>query len=253
MIYKIPPKSWSKRQAILILDSDSAERLYEQPDGREIILDRELCVLTPPFDRRNKIVRDLIDNALDKPGIMLGQNPFYRNRYEDVLKIPQKFAIEKYFIFSSLCRFLGAKEVIIKEIEKNTDLMEEILRFDGEIYDSEFDSNLIKEKNDEVYRKLDIRLTFKGEKPDIEEAKSLLQRTHLINAPEMYSLIEMRKGQKNPLQSSRFVLNLSDETNNILQFIGNLRIPRFLTKIKTNYDKIVSEKKEYKLTLLVKF
>lgn len=250
----IPPEHWSKRQAILILEQDKIDLLYEIPEGKELLLNSECCILTLPLDENNKTVQELINSNLDKEGAMLVQNPFYRDRYEELPEISQKFAMEKYFIFSALCRYLGAKEVIVEEFEIRKNTVTQKVNLDGKVNITKFDTELKKEINDEVFQKLNINLTFPGGEPDIEAACSLLQNTRLITKnPEMYSLIEMRKGKNNRLKSSQVMLNLSEETNSIFQFIGTLNLPNYLTKIKIHYENALTEKSEYTLKMLVTF
>ncbi len=248
----VPPNQWSRRQGIIILDPDDLDRLYDE-GGKDIIRNREISALITPLDKNNEVVRNIIDAGLDREGVMLMQNPFYPDRYEEMSKAPQKFALEKYFITSTLCRHLGAKKITIEEIEKRTSSRVQTLKLEGRIAGGSGGITGQKEELDEVLRKLEMYHEFPGGEPNIKEAEDLLRRTRLIHDVELYTLIEMRKGTENRVQTRRLTIDLSDETNNLFQIIGNVSIPQYLTKIKASYKQVNNEKTEYRLTVLVEF
>lgn len=248
----IPPEHWSKRQAILILEQDQIDLLYETPDGKDILFNSECCILTLPLNKNNKIAQELIDHNLDKEGTVLIQNPFYKDRYEELSNIDQKFAMEKYFIFSTFCGYLGAKKVEVEEFEncKNTAIQK--ARIDSTVNVARLDNGLKKEIDDKFFKSLNVNLTFLGGEPDLEAASNLLKKTGLIaKSPEMHSLLEMRRSRVNQLKSSQVMLNLSEETNGILQFISSLNSLKYFVKF--NYEQMIKEKKEYALKVSVTF
>lgn len=247
-----PPEHWSERQAILVLEQDQIDLLYEAPDGKNILLNSECCILTLPLNENNKIAQELIDHNLDKKGAVLIQNPFYRDRYEELPNIDQKFAMEKYFIFSTFCGYLGAKEVKVEEFEIYNNTATQKVHIDSTESVTRLDNGLKKEINDKVFKKLNVNLTFSGGEPDLEAAFNLLKKTGLIaKSPEMYSLLEMRKSRANQLKSSQVMLNLSEETNRIFQLISSLNFLKYFSEV--SYEKTLKEKKEYALKVSVAF
>ncbi len=246
------PAHWSKRKAVIVIDKDDLPHLQMEDDG-SILLNKEVSVLTHPLDENDKIIQNIIGSGLDAPGDMLLQNPYYPNQYEVLDKAPQQFALQRYLIFSTLCGHLGAKEVIIEEVEKRTSSRVQQLKVEGKIGIGSGNITGQKEDLESMLRKMTLSHDFTGGKPNIEKAKAWLRRTRLINDVEMFTLIEMRENQDNPVKTRKMTLDLSDETKQLFKVIGGLVIPQYLTTIKGSYEKVVSEKTEYKLIVTVNF
>lgn len=243
------PELWSRRQAIILVDPNDVDSL----SGSDLFFNREISVITLPLDRKNRLARHIIGSGLDRRGVMLMQNPFNPERYVETSQAPQKFALEKYLILTMLCGHLGAKKVTIEEVEKRTRSRTQLHKLAAKASITSGKLTTQQEELDEVLRKLEVEHEFPGAEPNFAEAEALLQRTRLGNDVEMHSLIEMRRGITNPVQRRRTVIDLSDETKRIFDLVGKIKIPQYLTEIEGGYNRIVREKAEYALAILVEF
>ena len=64
---------------------------------------------------QQRLVQDLVDSGLVRPGAVLIQSPFDKNTYENSMQAVERFALEKHLHFSTLCMYLGAREVTVEQ------------------------------------------------------------------------------------------------------------------------------------------
>ncbi len=285
MIYKnTPPKEWTKRKIIIILDEDKVDMLYESREAEEFVNNPEMCILSLPLNKNDKVVQELIESNLDKEGLILVQNPFYRDRYTEISNI-QDFPLGKYLIFTQFCRYLGAKEVKIEEIDIiETNIKKEIkasLEGGGHVSGSvkgieggigsniKTRMDLIHEKDRELVRNLFLQASFFEGKTDIKAAHKLLEDIPILkNDLQIYHLFQLRNGETNRLQSIQISLNLTKETKELISFISSIGgkidlLGKILSKIgfsimfnfSVNLENTLREleKKEYFLKISLNF
>ncbi|GEM_PF-3189605 len=243
------PDGWSRRQAIVLVDPNDVDSL----SGSDLLFSREISVITLPLDPKNRLAHNIIGSGLDRRGVMLMQNPFDPDRYVEMSQAPQKFAVEKYLVLSMLCGHLGAKKVTIEEVEKRTSSRTQRHKLTTKAPVASGKLETQQDEIDEVLRRLEVEHEFSGAQPDFAAAESLLQRTRLANDVELYSLIELCRASNNRVQRRRMVIDLSDETKRIFDLVGKIKIPQYLTEIEGGYNRIVREKAEYSLSVLVEF
>lgn len=249
------PDDPSVRKAILVLQQHDLEKCAYEPGAAQSLLDEEAYVLQFPVRPQGELsmaLRNIVDSGLARPGTMLVQNPFEPDTYEEASLAPQRFALAKHMYFSSLCMHLGAKEVIVEQIDLRTRTGKTSIDAQGERHGVKGQVSVEAEELERFRAQMNLRDEFAGGPPDIAAADLLLRRTGLLADPNMRTLLEMRRDGANQLLSRKLVLNLSNEAKSNLNVVGRLKIPAFV-KLSVEYDRIVQEQQDYTLTVFVRF
>lgn len=249
------PDDPSRRKAILILSAYDIEKCAYEPDAARALLDEEAYVLPFPLlkqDKASLALRNIVDAGLARPGHMLVQSPYDVEAYEEAALAPQRFALAKHMYFSTLCMHLGAKEVVVEQIDLHTRSGKTELDVKGERSGGSAQVSVETEKLEQFRAQLNLRDEFEGKTADIEAAERLLRRTGLLADSNMRNLIEMRRDGVNRLKARELVLSLSSESRNNLNVVGRLKVPAFV-KLSADYDRVVKEHQDYTLTVVVRF
>lgn len=249
------PDDPSVRKAILVLQQHDLEKCAYEPGAAQSLLDEEAYVLQFPVRPQGELsmaLRNIVDSGLARPGTMLVQSPFEPDTYEEASLAPQRFALAKHMYFSSLCMHLGAKEVIVEQIDLRTRTGKTSIDAQGERHGVKAQVSVEAEELERFRAQMNLRDEFAGGPPDIAAADLLLRRTGLLADPNMRTLLEMRRDGANQLLSRKLVLNLSNEAKSNLNVVGRLKIPAFV-KLSVEYDRIVQEQHDYTLTVFVRF
>ncbi|ALG70966.1 hypothetical protein VY88_04080 [Azospirillum thiophilum] len=249
------PSDPGSRKAILVLQRHEVERCQYEPGAERTLVDDETYVLPLPLpvgEDSPQALRNLSEAGLLRPGAMLVQSPFNVDTYEEAYLAPQRFALAKHMYFSVLCRHLGATEVSVEQITLSTSKGEQSLDMKGSRLGAEGSVKGKAEDLAKVLSQMDLHDEFTGGPPDVTAAERLLRRTGLMGDPNMRSLIEMRRDGANQIKSRRVKVNLSSEAQSTLSVVGRLEVPKFV-KISADYKRVVQERHDYQLTVLVKF
>ena len=242
-----------RRKTVFVLNQTDIDALRFEEDGPELLLNQETYILPYPPQQSAPVVQDLINSGMARPGTVLIQSPFDKDIYQSSTQAVELFARDKHFYFSRLCRYLGAREVTIEQIDfKSTE--------DREVWSLKSDVPLRgsgdgKIKNEELasfQSKLTLKDKFSGGAPDVLAARELLRKTGLLGDANMRSLLDMRQGSNNQLTSRELQLNVTAETQGNLNVLANLTVPAYLS-LEAGYDRHVREQTQFTLTIKVDF
>lgn len=249
------PTDPCRRKAILVLQKHDIEKCAYEPEAAETLLDEEVYIL--PYPDQNKqynsiALQNIYASGLASPGSVLIQSPFDPDNYEEATLATQRFALEKHMYFSKLCLLLGAKQVIVEQIDLQTRSTKLSINANGEITGKKEGVELESSELENLRSQMDLCDNFTGGIPDIQAAENLLRKNGIWSDPSMRNLVEMRREGANQLLSRKLTLNLSSESKKNLKVIGNLALPKFI-KLSADYNKVISQQLDYTLTVLVKF
>jgi hypothetical protein len=249
------PDDPSRRKAILVLQQHDIEKCAYEPGAAQALLDEEAYVLQFPLRAQGEVpaaLRNITDAGLARPGNMLVQSPYDANTYEEAALAPQRFALAKHMYFSTVCMHLGAKEVIVEQIDLRTRSGKSTLDVKGERFRGSAQVTVEAEDLENFRAQMNLRDEFEGGPADVVAAERLLRSTGLWADANMRTLIEMRREGGNQLKTRKLVLSLSSEAKSNLNVVGRLRVPAFV-KLSAEYDRVVKEQHDYTLTVVVKF
>lgn len=250
------PDDPSRRKAILILKQHDIEQCAYTPGAMQLQLDEEAYVLQFPIRSQGEVplaLQNIFDAGLARPGSILVQSPFDAESYEEASLAPQRFALAKHMYFSTLCMYLGAKEVSVEQIDLSTRAGKISVNSKGERLGGSAQVSVKAEELKRFCAQMNLRDEFEGGHPDIAAAEKLLRRTGLLADPNMRTLLEMRRdGMNNQLLTRKLTLSLSNEAKSNLNVVGRLKVPEFVT-LSVEYDQVVKEQHDYTLTIIVRF
>lgn len=249
------PNDPSSRKAVLVLSQHDIERCGYERDAAHALLDHEAYVLTFPLRTHGDppvALQNIIDAGLARPGNMLVQSPYDLDSYEEAALAPARFALAKHMYFSTLCMQLGAKEVVVEQIDLRTRSGKSTLDVKGERLEGSAQLRVESEELEKFRAQMHLRDEFEGGPADVAAAERLLRRTGLLGDPNMRTLLEMRRDGANQLKTRKLVLSLSSEAKSNLNVVGRLKVPTFV-KLSAEYDRVVREQQDYTLTVVVRF
>jgi hypothetical protein len=249
------PSDPSSRKAVLVLQEHDIEKCAYEPGAAQALLDEEAYVLQFPLRTQGEIpvaLQNIVDAGLARPGNMLVQSPYDIDSYEEAALAPQRFALAKHMYFSTLCMHLGAKEVVVEQIDLRTRSGKSTLDVKGERLGASAQVSVETEELEKFRAQMHLRDEFEGGPADVAAAERLLRRTGLLADPNMRTLVEMRRDGANQLKTRKLVLSLSSEAKSNLNVVGRLKVPAFV-KLSAEYDRVVKEQQDYTLTVVVKF
>lgn len=237
-----------------MLSEHDFERCSYEAEGAKSLLDEQLAVIQYPvaISAASPLALQNIDQLDPGPGVMLIQSPFEPDIYEDAATAPERFALDKYIIFSELCQRLGAKAVVVNhvKVERQQDTLS--TKVSGERPIGSIEGNIDRELTRKFSEQMTMTLKFSGSSADIAGAQQLLQSRNLTRDSCMSSLIEMRKEGPNQLMSRKLVINLSSETKKNLSIAARITVPGFVS-LGIDYKTTSSRQLDYVVTLDVQF
>jgi hypothetical protein len=249
------PNDPSSRKVVLVLQEHDIEKCAYEPGAARSLLDDETHVLQFPLRTQGDIpvaLQSIVDAGLARPGNILVQSPYDSNSYEDASLAPQRFALAKHMHFSTLCMHLGAKEVVVEQINLHTRSGKSALNVEGERLGTTAQASVEAQELEKFGAQMHLRDEFEGGPADIKAAEHLLRRTGLLADPNMRTLVEMRREGTNQLKIRKLVVSLSSEAKSNLNVVGRLKVPAFVN-LSAEYDRVVKEQQDYTLTVVVKF
>ena len=247
------PNEPHRRKTVLVLDQQDIDSLRYKEGGADLLLNEEAYILPSSLQESNPVVQDLVDSGLVRLGAVLIQSPFDKNIYENSTQAVERFALEKHMHFSTLCMYLGAREVTVEQIEHKNIEGEKTYSIGGGV--PMRGSGDVKIKNKEVaslHRQLTLKDTFAGGSPDVQAARKLLKQTGLSGDANMCALIDLRQNPNNLLKRREIRLNVTSEVKRNLNVLANLNVPAYLS-LESGYDRHVLEQTEFTLTVKVDF
>lgn len=249
------PDDPNRRKAILVLTQHDIEKCYYEPGAARSFFDEEVFVLPFPVQIQIQLhpaMKNILDSGLANPGVVLVQSPYEPNTYEDVSQAPVRFALAKHMHFSTLCMYLGAKEVTVEQDDQKARTDVKSIKTNGNYRGIKGDATLESEELSRLRSQLSLHNEFTGGKADVVAAEKLLRSTKLWGDPNMMSLVAMRQNSNNELVSHKLTINLSSETKRCLNVVGRLSVPTFV-QLSADYKSVVQKQHDFTLTVIVKF
>ena len=84
-----------RRKAIFVLDRPEIDLCEYKEGGPDLLLNEEIHILEYPLQDASRIVQDIVDRGLVRPGAVLVQSPFDGDRYESAMEARKLFALGK--------------------------------------------------------------------------------------------------------------------------------------------------------------
>lgn len=246
------PDNPYKRELILVLTQTDVERLEYEPEGHKIWTNDAVSVLSASSDADNPLVRQLRSANLVRPGKVLLRSPYHQDQYEELDVVTERFPLDKYMLFSSLCQLLGAKRVKVNQVEDASEKVILKADADGTYKGVGAELEATNERHKRLERGLTLSNQFSGGKASPKEATDFLKDYGLWHDNGMKYLVDMRKRENNPLEKYELVINLSQETQNKLDIAASLNVPVFLG-IDADFSKYQESTYQYEVTIEVEF
>lgn len=249
------PRDPGNRKAVLVLRDHDIEKCSYERGAAQVLRDEEVYILQWPLRAEREsstALQHIVDAGLARPGHMLVQSPYNAEIYEEATLASQRFAIDKHMYFSELCKHLGAKEVLVEDIQEGSRSEECGVDLGAGRLGTTAQVGGKLDRLTKLRAQMSLRDEFEGGAADITAAEELLRRTGLLADPSMSALIKMRQGGRNQLKTRQLMLSLSTETKSNLKVVGRFKVPAFL-KLSAEYDRVVEEQKDYILIVTVRF
>lgn len=245
------PEEPHRRKTVLVLNQTDIDALNFKEGGADLLLNDEVYILHSSLKESNPVAQDLIDSGLARPGAVLIQSPFDKNRYENSQQAVERFALDKHLLFSALCSLLGAREVTVERIERKNTEGKETVSFRGSSFIGSTGAETENEDLASFCGKLTLHDKFQGGSPDVPAAEEHLRKSGLLGDTDMRSLIDLRRNPNNPLTSRDINLNMTSEVKSNFKVLANLDL--FFLSLEAGYDRQVREQTEFILRVKVDF
>lgn len=174
------------------------------------------------------LLRDLAAKGLLRPGQILVQSPYDPSKYFRATDARVNASEEKHFIFTQLCRLLGATRVTQEVVERHEE--KGVHKLSAEAGKGAFKFKL--SGQDQAETRLASRIAlddrYAGHPADIEAAKALLAKQGLLGDPFLRSCVDARSGG-NELTSRTWTVELSEEVEHKLALAARLVKTKLVT------------------------
>lgn len=241
------------KEVIIVLSEQEINRLEFDKVGRTLLANDDIFVLSIDQLKTNKLIENLRLKGLFRRGLVLAKSPYGENSYEEIANASYAFAIEKYMYFSQLCNLLGAKEVIVKRLDKITRTRVRSLNLIALLATQIQEVSIADKDLSKLQSQINIKDVFTGGKPKIKDARALLETKNLLGDSNMVSLLEIKQQFDNRIISRELTLNLSNESKRIIDIAGKIKLPNFLSEITSSFHSAIKNSAEYALTIDIKF
>ena len=234
------PDRPTERVVVYVLDTIDIERM-EYDDALDPRLTYAAVTDAAVVDPRDSLQNDLLRQGLLVPGNTLVQNPYRPQQYAAIADADEKFALDKFFIFSLLCQRLGAQAVRITALEQTRKGRRRKVAVEGGnvFTGAQAGAKKLSAAAEAILSQTDLSDTFAGAAPDIEAAEDLLHRHALGEDPMLRSLLDSRAHLANPHKTRHVSVDLSRETVRILAMAAEVKTPAFF-KLQADASKIES-------------
>lgn len=238
---------------IFIFDPDKIKRLELDDSGRKLLRSKDVRIVRYDPQNKNEFQEYLDSRGLYQRNSVLIRSPYDKDNFQQSADAQLAFAIEKYMCFTLFCGLLGAKEVYVEQIVEENSLGK--VNYDLRANSLEAKGNLSYENSQVgmLKSRIESHHIFTGGRPQIIEAEDLLRTRRLLGDGSMKSLLEMRRQEINPIQSSKLNIKLSTESKNILKAVGNIEFPLYLTDLAGEMNRHRERTSDFTLTVTVNF
>lgn len=224
-VVDVLPKQPSERRVVIVLERTGFERLDYDHRARQLIKPGVAAMRWPP-EESDELAVSLDAQGLAVPGAVLMQSPYAPTSYV----LPDEdaaihLALEKASTFVSLCCYLGAKRVLLRQVRDESSGVE--LSADGGVTAKGVRGKLGggSKQMRQLKESMSLSATFSGGPPDVPLARSLLQGRRLDHDPVFASLVERCEYAENRQVSESVKFSVSDEVNRTLNFVLDLELP----------------------------
>lgn len=243
---------------MVVLDENTInECLYDMsPDDRAFLFDAQSHVVQYPLspdEPDSLVLQNIMDADLLKPGSVLLQSPYDRNQYVEVTQAQDHFAVEKLRHFSRLCQYLGARSVVVEQVEVSTESSSVVHELNGKTPVADFGVKVDNKQSGSLARRFSINTSFRGGVSNTEAAEKYLRSKQLWGDIVMRSLVEQCADQENRILEQKVTLSLSSESKRSLGVVAKLKLPAKGLGLTAGYLSSVESSQEYTLTLTVSF
>jgi hypothetical protein len=240
------------RRRIVFVLNPLAYRAMDFEDVREIDSRPDVAVVNAAAAIEDPVTDNIKRQGLLVAGNVLVQNPYWPDRYAEISKAADGFAVDKSMLFAQLCQLLGAQEVSVRQVEDQKTRKSvtvgggaggDILGVSAGVSDSGVEA---------FARKLHFSDTFVGGPPDIAAANHFVNEHGLGGDSMMTSLIEMRSNRTNDHRSRTLSVDLSAEMERNLKIAADVAIPTFFS-VQIEVSRIVQTAAHYQVVYQVNF
>lgn len=176
----------------------------------------------------SELLQDLAAKGLLRPGQILVQSPYDPATYFRAADARVNASEEKHFIFTQLCRLLGATRVTQEIVERHEEKGVHKLSAEG----GKGPFKLKLSGQDQAETRLASRIAlddnYAGHPADTEAAVALLGKHGLLADPFLTSCLDARSGG-NELKSRTLTVELSQEVEHKLALASRLVVAKLVT------------------------
>ncbi|NET65099.1 MAG: hypothetical protein F6K63_12185 [Moorea sp. SIO1G6] len=252
---------------IFVINSQEQSSLAFNENSEQLFNNKDVGIILYPLEDNSSssdcypgedLVNKLQQQGLIQTGNILIKSPF-NDDYALATDASQTFALAKHSIFTELCGYLGAKEVLVNEVKINNktkkSLFKTKLEIDGVTKLVPADVNTEREEAEKIEIQVELRTKFAGSNPNFTAVNQLLTNTQLENDQYMKSLVGLRQ-MENLAQEQEVSLNLSRESNVNFK-IGASLLAKFPSLLEVNgiaeYQSSIQNVTEYNFRYKVTF
>lgn len=174
------------------------------------------------------LLQDLAAKGLLRPGQVLVQSPYDPANYYRAADARVGASEEKHFIFTRLCRLLGATRVTQEVVERHEDKRVQKLSAEAGKGPLKFKSSGQDQAETRLASRIALDDKYAGHAADINAALDLLSKHSLVDDPFLMSCVDARSGG-NELTSRSWTVELSQEIERKMDLAARLVIAKLIT------------------------
>ncbi len=222
------PARATERVVIYVVDTIDLERMeYEAPADPRLTYATvvDATTINPDDTLQNQLLRQ----GLLIAGNTLVQNPYRPHEYALISEAAERFALDKFFIFSLLCQHLGAQAVRIRALEETRSGRSLTVDVEGGNVLTGMKGHVegLSAAAQTILSQKDLADTFSGAEPNLEAARDMLRTLRLDEDPMLRSLVDSRANLANPHKTRHISVDLTQETARILAMAAQATTPAF--------------------------
>ncbi len=196
MTFGIFPEDHNARRVVLILPKNEFDRCGYEHGVAADLMRPDVSVVQ--YEQTSKLPqyaawRNIVDFGLYRTGALLIQSPFDPDVYDNADHAHQRFALAKHMHFSTLCALLGAKSVVVSQVETATVNSSQSGKIGIAKGPVKLGAEVIAERKQAFKASLNLKDAFPGGLPQIEHAEQHLRKHSLWGDQNMRGLIDLRR------------------------------------------------------------
>ena len=261
---KLEPNALSpwRRMSLLIVDENQYYELDHSEEGLEILRNPSITVM--PIQQADIFQREwrILGGARPVPGMLMVLSPHHNDVYAEISEAKNRISVENSVASVNFCRLLGAKLVRMTRVRVYNTESKKTVTVDlaGKTPIRKADAKFVSTSTDELYitDRIQVNAEFAGGQPDIDGARTYLQKKRLDSDPVLLSLLDMRDDSRHSSNDIRSITQefcLTEALQKTFELMSDLRlgISVFSASLSAKYEKIVKENTEVWLTMEIKF